>query len=298
MEKPDFQYIDIHTHLNFAAFDADREEVIARMKEEGVYAINVGTQKETSALAVELARKYDNCFATVGIHPVHTERSWHDSQEIGGGEGEGFYSRTESFDHEYFRDLVSDSKVVAIGETGLDYYRMQTDADTTQTDTERSVERQKEIFRQHIELANEAGKPLMLHIRNSPNDSEETPSAYRDSLEILRKKAKVPMNVHFFAGTIEEARAFIELGGMISFTGVITFARQYEKLIKALPLESIMAETDAPYVAPATHRGERNEPLYVKEVYAKIARIKRMEEEEVREVINANARRFFFSDPR
>lgn len=284
MVSGDFKYIDIHTHLNFAAYDEDREAVAERAREAGVAMINVGTQKDTSKRAVELAHEYEHCYAAVGLHPVHTDKSFHDAEEIGGNEKDEFISRGEEFDYDFYRGLASDERVVAIGETGLDYYR---------TENRESRIKQEEVFKKHIELAIEVGKPLMLHVRNG-----EEGSAYKDALSILNSyflihNSRLRANFHFFAGTLEEAQEIIDAGFTVSFTGVITFARQYEKLIKALPLEKIMAETDAPFVAPAAYRGERNEPLYVKEVYAKIARIRKMEEEEVREAINENARRFF-----
>lgn len=167
------KYFDAHTHVNFAAFDGDREETILRAKEAGVVMNVVGTQKDTSASAVALAEKYDHIYATVGLHPIHTAKSYHDEQELGpssapptsettGGRGkasegkEGFMSRGERFDPSAYEKLARSKKVIAIGECGLDYYRCD----------ESTKELQKKVFIEHVELANLLGKPLMLHIRD------------------------------------------------------------------------------------------------------------------------------------
>lgn len=286
------KYIDIHTHLNFSAFDSDRDEVIKRTLENDVGIINVGTQIDNSKKAVEIAHQYEKrVYAIVGLHPIHTSASFHDKQELGEGGGE-FTSRGEIFNREEYLKLAKDEKVVAIGECGLDYYRMD----------EGSIEIQKKIFIEQIELANEVGKPLMLHIRNNIKDSNK--NAYNDVLEILKKYSKVKPsssqgherakgNVHFFAGTEEDARAFLDLGFTLSFTGVITFTDDYNEIIKNTPLDMIMSETDSPYVAPVPYRGKRNESLYVKEVVKKIAEIKNIKEEDVRDAILKNAKRVF-----
>jgi len=267
------QYIDIHSHVNFNAFDADREEVIKRALENDTWVINVGTQIDTSRKAIEIAEKYkEGVYAIVGLHPIHTSASFHDKHEFG-EEGKEFTSRGEIFDKEKYRELLQNPKVVGIGECGLDYYRLDSD----------SIEKQKEAFIAQIELANEFNKPLMLHIRQ----------AYQDALAILKEHTKVKGNIHFFAGSLEEAKAFIELGFTLSFTGVITFTHDYDEVIKNIPLEMIMSETDAPYVAPVPYRGKRNEPVYVSEVVKRIAEIKNLPESEVAEAIISNARRVY-----
>ena len=131
----------------------------------------------------------------------------------------------------------------------------------------------------------------MLHIRNNPKDKKI--DAYVDVLEILKKYSKVKGNVHFFAGSIENAKDFLNYGFTLSFTGVITFTHDYDEIIKNTPLDMIMSETDSPYVAPVPYRGKRNEPSYVKEVVKKIALIKNLPEEEITKAIIANAKRVF-----
>ena len=282
------KYIDIHCHVNFTAFDADRDEVIARALENDTWMMNVGTQIDTSRKAVEMAKGYKKgVYAIIGLHPIHTGTSFHDEKELGEG-GKEFTSRGESFDKESYRKLLKDKKVVAIGECGLDYYRCNED----------SILRQKQIFIEQIEIANEFNKPLMLHIRNNEESelilgNKGIYNAYTDALELLKEHSKVKGNVHFFAGSWAEAHAFLNFGFTLSFTGVITFARDYDEVIKNTPLDMIMSETDSPYVTPAPYRGKRNEPLYVREVVKKIAQIKNLPEEEVAEAIIANAKRVF-----
>ena len=275
------KYIDIHSHVNFSAFDADREEVLKRALDNETFVINVGTQIDTSRKAVELANKYDEgIYAIIGLHPIHTGASYHDAKELGEG-GKEFTSRGEIFDKAEYRKLLADPKALGVGECGLDYYRCD----------DESIARQKEAFITQIELANEFHKPLMLHIRNNPEDKSK--NAYFDALELLKKYAQVKGDVHFFAGGLPEAQAFLDFGFTLSFTGVITFTHDYDEVIKNTPLEMIMTETDSPYVAPVPYRGKRNEPVYVREVVKKIAEIKNLPEEKVAQAIISNAKRVF-----
>ncbi len=302
----EIKYIDVHTHINLEAFDGDWKEVEMRTLAEGVAHINVGTSLETSTRAVELANlrfkdrgrtprirgdeeeksesyptygedfsdegnEVDEAllhgiFATVGLHPVRA----------GGGSA---VEEGEVFTREAYRTLAQDEKVVAIGECGFDYYRVEKD----------TKEAQEKAFIAQIELANELGKPLMLHVRDVQGSQE----AYEDALKVLKQYAKVLGNVHFFAGTYDIARQFWDIGYTTSFTGVITFANQYDDIIKSAPIEMLHAETDAPYVAPKPFRGQRNEPLHVREVYKRIAELRAEDTEKVRIALLENARRLF-----
>lgn len=274
-----FRYIDIHTHVNIAAFNDDWKEVTLRAHGEGVALINIGTQKDTSKRAVELAEAFaEGVYATIGIHPVHTTKSYHDPKELG-EESKGFTSRGEDFDISAYREMAENERVVAIGECGLDYFRI--DKDTR--------EKQEEAFIGQIELANELEKPLMLHIR----PSEKSMDAYEDALAIVKQHAKVRGNVHFFAGTYDVAKKFWDVGFTTSFTGVITFADQYDEVVKNAPLDMLHGETDAPYVAPKPYRGQRNEPVHVKEVYKRIAELRGEDEEIVRKQLVQNAQELF-----
>ena len=273
-----FSYIDIHSHLNFAAFDADREAVVERALDAGVAFITVGTQQDTSKAAIELAEKHENCvFAIIGLHPVHTGSSFHDAKEIGDG-GKEFTSRGETFDYDYYKKLALHPKVVGVGECGLDYYRLEPD----------SERKQREVFAAHIALANEVRKPLMLHVRSGSGRS-----AYRDALAILETDARVGGDFHFFAGSWNEAKEILDAGFFLSFTGVITFTHDYDEVVRNIPLDRILSETDAPYVTPVPYRGKRNEPLYVQEVVKAMARIRGEDEETVRAQVLKNAEQFF-----
>lgn len=242
--------IDIHTHLQFAQFDADRAAVIGRIQAAELGVINVGTDLETSRQAVQLAEQYPTMWATVGLHPTDTD---------------------QAFDVEAFRALAQHPKVVAVGECGLDYFRAPEQKD-----------KQHEIFLIQIALAKELNKPLMLHIRQ----------AYREAYEIL-KVHDVRANCHFFAGSWPEAQLFLDLGHTLSFAGPITFAADYDEVIKNAPLEQIHAETDAPFAAPAPYRGRRNEPMYVSRIIARIAELKGLPVEAVQAQLLTNAQRVF-----
>lgn len=282
------KYIDIHTHVNFKAFDEDRDAVIRRALDNDTWMINVGTQVDTSKKAIELAHRYEQgVYAIVGLHPIHTGASFHDEKELGVG-GAEFTSRGEIFNKDIYRDFLKDPKVVAIGECGLDYFHMDTE----------SIEKQKKAFIEQIELANEVKKPLMIHVRN--NYEDESKNAYVDILEILKQHAKIKGVVHFFEGSLENAKDFTSFGFFVSFTGAITYPPKkngrscnYEEIIKNIPLSMILTDTDSPYMAPVPFRGKRNEPLYVSEIVKKISEIKNLTEIEVAKAIIANAKRLF-----
>lgn len=276
-----YQYIDTHAHVNLSAFAEDREVVLAQMQKEQVAAINVGTKYSTSQLAVELADAYEHLYAIVGLHPIQTVPGAHDEDELGPG-GQPFTSQGETFAVEQYRKLAQSSlKVVGIGECGFDYYH---------TDPS-SYAVQEAAFIEQVKLANELQLPLMIHTRG-PKPGADSPtgrSVYADVYDVLKQYAQVPFNVHFYAGSYEEACRFFELGGTISFTGVITFAKQYEDVIKQAPLDKVHAETDCPFVAPVPYRGKRCEPVMVREVYKKIAAIRNQDEEVVRQQLLGNA---------
>ncbi|MFT5036834.1 MAG: TatD DNase family protein [Candidatus Azotimanducaceae bacterium] len=284
-----YKYIDTHAHVNINAFKDDFREVIDRTREAGVAHINIGTQRDTSARAVEIAQMYtDGVYAIIGLHPVHTSASYHDEKELGKNMT-GFTSRGEVFDAAYYKDLAKSKKVVGIGECGLDYYRLESD----------TKEVQEKAFIAQIELANELNLPLMIHTRDSKGNSESAKAEagvgniYDDTHTILKKYAKVKGNVHFYAGNWEQAKRFFDIGFTVSFTGVITFAKDYEEVVRNAPLDMIHAETDSPYVAPVPHRGKRCEPLFVTEVYKKIAEIKGEDEEKVCVQLMENAQRLY-----
>ena len=253
------QYIDTHCHLDFPDYDHDREDVLMRMKEGGVGAITIGTDLESSKKAIEIAEANEKIWATIGVHPG----DWQDEE-----------TRLAVFDEKEFEKLIQTSKVVGIGECGLDYFRLR---------NEEQKKFQKNLLESQIQFAVKHNKPLMLHVRD----------AYNDALNILKNYPTARGNVHFFAGNIEIAKKFLDLGFTMSFTGVITFTGDYDEVIKYVPQNSIMSETDAPFVAPVPHRGKRNEPVYVIGVVKKLAEIRREDEKTLNKAIISNSRRVF-----
>ncbi len=251
------KYFDFHSHLNAKDFDSDLDEVIKRLKETETHTIVVGTDLETSKRAVALAEKHEEIYACIGIHPVD--------------------NTSEIFDESAFSELISHPKVVCVGECGLDFFHAKKELDW---------ERQRNLFLIQINFALNNDKPLMIHARK----------AYLELLEILEPLKKIygeklRGNVHFFAGSWEVAERFIKLGFTLSFTGVITFTSDYDEVIRKAPLASLLSETDAPYVAPVPHRGKRNEPSYVTEVVKRMAEIRGIGLEEVRDALVNNALR-------
>jgi TatD DNase family protein len=278
------KYIDTHAHLNLSAFDEDVEVVAKQCAAEGVTVLNVGTKESTSKRAVEQAQLHEHMYAIIGLHPIQTVPGRHDEEETGEG-AKPFTSKGESFNKAFYDELAKQPKVVGVGECGFDYWHTTPDSFATQ----------EENFIAQIQFANEHNLPLMIHTRN-PKPGEESPtgrSVYADVYETLKQYSEVPFNVHFYAGTIPEAEKFFELGGTVSFTGVITFAKVYEDVVRAMPLDRIHGETDCPYVAPVPHRGKRAEPWMVQEVYKKIAAIRGEDEEMVRIQLVENAKNFY-----
>lgn len=278
------KYVDTHAHLNISAFAEDFDVVAQKCVEEGVTVINVGTKESTSARAVELAGQYEHMYAIIGLHPIQTVPGRHDTEETGEGAAP-FTSKGEAFNKSFYDELAKNKKVVGVGECGFDYWHCPPETYAVQ----------EENFIAQIQFANEHKLPLMIHTRG-PKPGGESPtgrSVYADVHNVLQQYAKVPFNIHFYAGTIAEAEKFFALGGTVSFTGVITFAKVYEEVVRALPLELIHGETDCPYVAPVPHRGKRAEPWMVQEVYKKIAVIRGEDEEMVRVQLVENANRFY-----
>lgn len=288
------QLFDAHTHVNLAAFQKDWKETIDYALAAGVWLVNVGTQKDTSKRAVEIARMYkEGVYAAVGIHPLHTSKSHHDADELGGGEAaEAFTSRGEEFNRDYYLELARDSKTVAIGECGLDYYHVSEGVGMIPSEIEKSKARQKEVFIRHIELAREVGKPLMIHCRDGKKSG--TGPAYDDLVSILASNLpSLPFISHSFVRDRELAKKLFSMGSYFTFNGIITFTHDYDETIRSIPEDRILTETDAPYLSPVPYRGKRNEPAYVVEVVKKLAELKGVSVEEMARITFENARRVF-----
>jgi TatD DNase family protein len=232
------QLVDSHCHLDFDDFRDRLPEVLANMARAGVsHALCISVTLRDFPRVLALAERHANLFATVGVHPDYPDES-----DV----------RTE----ELVR-LAGHPKVVAIGETGLDYYRLSGD-----------LEWQRERFRAHIRAARACGKPLVVHTR----------SAATDTLRIMREEGAGEAGgvMHCFTETLDVARAAVDLGFHVSFSGIVTFknATHLREVAKALPLDRILVETDAPYLAPVPHRGKVNEPAYVRHVAEAVAALR------------------------
>lgn len=251
--------IDVHAHYEDERFDQDREEIIKRQYENDVkYIINAGAGIESSKAAIDIANNHDNIYCTIGIHPQFVEN------------GENI----EDLKRLYVEN--NESKIIAIGEIGLDYHY-----------TKEFKEEQKKLFKEQLEFAYEVGLPVQIHSRD----------ASIDTVEILESTDKKPDKIMFHCFDLNEqtAKYIINKGYKISLGGNITYKRTDVaiKVIKEMPIENIMTETDAPYLTPVPHRGERNESLNIELVIEKIAEIKEMDKEEVAKIVYNNAIEFY-----
>ncbi len=276
--------IDTHCHLNFNAYKDDLDQVIQRTLDAGMRVINIGSQSTTSQRAVEMAKQYPGkFFAAIGLHPLHLFETFVDKDEV----DIPFKTRKEDFDVAFYSELAKEKGVVAMGECGVDYYRVPDGVDPSIF-----VARQKEVFLQQVAFAQERDLPLVLHTRAHP---KEPTKAYDDLLTLLQHAGYNRGVVHCYTGDVDTARKFVDAGCLISFTGIITFpnATKLLDVVRFVPLDRMMVETDAPYLAPQPKRGQRNEPLYVQHVAEKIAEVKGIALEEVVRQTTANAENFF-----
>jgi len=275
--------IDTHAHLNFNAFKDDADEVIRRSLNNNIWMINVGSQYETSKIAVEIAEKYpQGVYAAVGLHPIHLETGLakikQDPEEV------QFNTREEEFDYQKYKELAQYPKAVAIGEIGLDYYWKP----KTKGKLELFKEKQRTILCQQLKLAKELDLPVIFHCR----------MAHKDLIQFLKENEQLrpPAAVaHGFVGNSDELKNYLDLGYYAGFNGII-FKKiegiNFEENIRQMPLERILIETDCPYLTPPQENG-RNEPLYIKHIVQKIAEIKNISFEKIAEVTFQNAKNLF-----
>ncbi|MBX2866584.1 TatD family hydrolase [Candidatus Kaiserbacteria bacterium] len=257
----EYKYIDTHSHIYFDEYKEDLDEVLTRMREEETGTIVIGTKIDTSTDAVAFAKAHSDVVlgATIGLHPN---------------------SADEGFDPEAYEPLLKEGVVLGVGECGLDFFR---------SNPLEIFEKQQEVFEAQVDFALQHDLPLMLHVRPSAGSDD----AHEEALKVLETKKGVRGNCHFFTGSLAMAERYWDLGFTTAFPGVITFAKELEEVVEKAPLDLILGETDSPYATPVPFRGERNEPVRVKEVYKKIAEIKNLDAEEVREVLTQNAERVF-----
>lgn len=266
--------IDTHCHVGFRAYAQDAEEVIRRAEAEGIIMVTIGTQRDTSRAAAELANAHDCMYASIGLHPTHTiAHGFNDTQEL------DFKPRQEAFEEAVYEEILrSSKKIVGVGECGLDYYRLPAESAAEMKRTQWAAAMAQFAFAAKHVL------PVIVHCRD----------AHADMLSLIKESAAAyPDNrrgvIHCFTGTYEEAKKYIDEGWYISFSGIAAFAKDVGEVAAKLPLDSVVIETDAPYLTPPPHRGKRNEPLYVKFVAESIARRRGIALEELAAQTTKNA---------
>lgn len=263
--------IDTHAHLNFEAFQDDFSDVIKRSQAGGMRAvINVGAQFETSEKAVLIAQKHDLCFASVGVHPIHAQ----DTKALSSGQIK-----------QRLKDLAQKAKVIAIGETGLDYYHLKTQGRKAE------IAGQKRLFKIHLDLALRLKKPVILHCRDA---YPETLNILQETIEKSRKRT-IEGVLHCFCGSLETAQKFLDLGLHLGFTGLVTYPGNayLREVIAGVPRDKLLVETDCPYLPPQAKRGERNEPLYVRYVLDYVAKVLGISFSDAEKQTDQNALRLF-----
>ncbi len=276
--------IDTHAHLNFNAFESDFNKVIQECLEKDIWMINIGSKYDNSKKAIEIAESYDKgVYATIGLHPINLEtglvKMKHDSSES------GVQTKEKEFDYQKYKELTKSSKVVAIGETGLDYYWKP----KTTRKKELFKQKQKDLFLKHLNLAKDLSLPVILHCR----------MAHQDLIKVLSENSEVRPRkavAHSFVGTLEELKSYLDFGFHIGFNGIIFKEIEginFEENIKRTPLEKILIETDCPYLSPPPFQDERNLPLHVEYVAKEIARIRNITFKEVAEITTQNAKELF-----
>jgi len=273
--------LDTHCHLQFNAFKEDAPEVIKRCQQKDCAMIVVGSQKDTSIRAVEYAQKYNNIFAAVGLHPVHTSSTEVDEEEI------AFSSREEIFDYDLYKEMAEQPKVVAIGECGLELFHIPKDVTADSI-----LEKQIPVFKAQIKLAQELDLPMIIHIRD----------AYQETYEILKTAGVNKGVIHCYTGNWADAQNFLDLGLHLGFTGIITFPakktapeaqNELLEVVKNCPMDKILIETDAPYLAPQKYRGKKCEPWMIEETAGKIGEIKGVSQDEILRITEDNGKRLF-----
>ena len=270
--------IDTHAHLNFAAYKNDLGEVVKRTLAEDVWMINVGSKYETSKKAVEIAEKYEEgIFASIGLHPIYSATEFAKRMKTDSEEG-SFAIREEIFNKDKYKELAKSEKVVAVGEIGLDYYYRP----KSKTKLGFFKEKQKQVFINQLDLAKELNLPVIFHCR----------MAHDDLIEVLKSRPGIKGVIHCFTGNWEQAEKYLEMGFSLGINGII-FKLDLDEIVKKIPLEKILVETDCPYLTPPKAGRERNEPLFVKYVIEKIAEIRNEDYQEIAEATTLNAKNLF-----
>lgn len=278
---------DTHCHVQFNGFKNDAEQVVKKCGEKNMILNLVGTQKDTSRAGVEMAERFPFTYASIGLHPVHLFSTHIDEEES------SFLSREEDFDYEYYKKLGQSKKVIAVGECGLDLYRL-----PEGKTVEEVLEKQKKTFTLQYKLAQELGVALVIHVRE----------AHQEMIDLLKElmaeygNKSVRGTVHCYTGNWFFAKQYLDLGLCIGFTGVITFPPKKSnpqnqtdllEAVKNIPLERIVVETDSPYLAPIPFRGQRCEPPMVEHTIRKIAELKNISFLDAEVATTQNAQKLF-----
>lgn len=288
------KYIDTHGHVNFNAFKDDGDEVVKRALDSGVGIILPGSQIDTSRRAVEYAEKFNHPYikAAVGLHPIHLEDIEVDESEV--GSQQKFHTRKEEFRRAAYEDLIKNNdKVVAVGEVGLDYWRLpplrQGSAGQAIDPKEQELykQRQMDTLNNQLDLALDYDLPVILHCRKAHDDLLSIVESHEITKSILP-----PGVMHSYTGNNTQLRAFLALGWYIGINGII-FKLNLDDVIKNIPLDRILLETDSPYLTPPVAGIERNEPSFVKYTAERIAEIKQVSVEEVARQTTENAKKVF-----
>lgn len=270
--------IDTHAHLNFKAFENDLNSVIKRSFDNNIGMINIGTNYQTSKKAVEISLKYKKAFASVGLHPISLDTELVKKRIDPSEFNEKEYPFEKGFNYSKYKDLIIGcKKIVAIGEIGLDYWYKP----KSKNKQELFKQEQKEILIKQFELAKELNLPVILHCR----------LAHNDLFEIIKTKDLKGV-IHCFTGDWKEAKEYLDLGFCIGLNGII-FKLNLDEIIKKIPLEKILLETDCPYLTPPQEKDKRNEPIYIKYIVQKVAEIKNVSFQEVLEITTENAKKVF-----
>ncbi len=283
--------IDSHAHINFQEYESELEDVIQRSLENLTWIINVGSNYETSQKAVAIADKFGRgVWAAIGCHPIHLVKDITE-KAVFAGEEQSFFTPKEEFDYNKYLQLAQSSeKIVALGETGLDFFKI---ADK-KLSLKEIKNKQIEIFQQFIKMGQELNLPLIMHCRGEEKDPY---AAYGQMLEILSSAQNYKPRgvIHCFGGNLSQALRFIDLGFYIGFTGIVTFknAKELQNIAQEIPLEKILIETDSPFLAPDPYRGMKNEPTFVRYVAQKIADLKEISFVEVEKQTFDNAVKLF-----
>lgn len=273
-------YIDTHAHINFNAFRQDKDEVIRRSLDNDIWMILVGADIKTSRRALELANKYEKgVYAAVGLHPIHA---------MGEEAGEEAEISQEEFNYSEYEKVAKFEKVVAIGEIGLDYYHL-----GKVKDKAKAKILQKNIFIKQLELSGALNLPVIIHCREAHNDLMAILKDFKKEYRHLLPKERAWGVMHCYSGDEDMAWEYFSLGINISFTGLITFSKQWDDLIRKLPNDKFMIETDCPFMTPEPFRGQRNESRLVVNVAKRISEIKSIELKKIEEITTNNAKEFF-----